>query len=213
MNRNRFVRAITALPFVITAIVLVGIAVSSGALATSAQQAPPAAAKPTPTPQLGGAIAMASDFSNALASWKAPDPATLHSASGDSDTWYQTCTSGKVNFTATDGWCWVQELRLFYNVNTKTLLDPFSSRWMIVNPSHTGLQQVIRKDDDELEPPTFATQAHTTPAALSLKCGPEHARITGQHVSGLRTNAAHTDSPVMRARYAAEANWWATICS
>jgi hypothetical protein len=213
MNWNRFARALTVSPFVVTAVVLVGIAVSSGPLATSAQQAPLAAAKPTPTPNIGGAVAIAADFAKALATWQAPDPSTVHSGPGDSDTWYQPCTSGNVNFTATAGWCWAPELKLFYNINSKTLLDPFSHRLMVVNATHTGLLEVIRANDEDLEPPTFQVRAHTTPEALSLKCGPGHGNLVGQHESGLRTNAAHSDSPIMRARYTAEADWWTKLCA
>jgi hypothetical protein len=212
MNRKLFARVLTASPFVVLAVVLVGIAVSSGPLATSAQQAPPAAAKPTPTPHIGGAIAIAADFATALASWQAPDASSVHSGPGDSDTWYQPCTSGNVNFTATGGWCWAPELKLFYNIDSKILLDPFSHRLMVVNATHTGLEEVIRATDEDLEPPTFL-RPRTTPSPLSLKCGPDHAGLTGQHVSGLRTNAAHTNSPTLRARFTAEADWWTKLCA
>jgi hypothetical protein len=213
MNRNLFAHVLRMSPLVVTTVVLVAIAVSSGPLASSAQQAPPAA-NAAPTPNIGGAIVLAADFANALKSWTAPDAATLHSSSGGgSETWYQPCTSGNVDFAATGGWCWVPELKLFYNINSRTLLDPFSHRLMVVDAAHTGLQEVIRADDEDLEPPTFMVRARTTPAPLSLKCVPGQAGLIGQHVSGLRTNAAHTDSPTMRARFTAEAEWWTKICA
>lgn len=213
MNRKLFARALGISPFVVTTLVLVAIAISSGPLASSAQQAPPGASAAPPA-NLGGPIALAADFANALASWTPPDPATLHSSpGGGSDTWYQPCTSGSVDFAATGGWCWVPELKLFYNINSARLLDPFSGRLMVVDAAHTGLLEVIRTTDEELQPPTFVVPARTSADPLSLKCVPGQARLIGQHVSGLRTNAAHTDSPIMRAMFVAEADWWTKICA
>jgi hypothetical protein len=212
MRRYVFAHAAKISPLIVTVAVLVAIVASSGPLATSAQQAPAAAAPPAPN--IGGAVALAPDLANALASWDAPDPATLGSSSGGgSDSWYQPCTSGNVDFAATGGWCWVPELKLFYNVSSSTLLDPFSHRLMVVNAARTALQEVVRADDEDLEPPTFMVRARTTPAPLSLKCVPDQARLIGQHVSGLRVNAAHTDSPTMRAAFTAQAEWWAKLCA
>ena len=183
---------------------------------TSAQNG---AIAPTPAPagRTGGPIDVTVDYANALAAWQPPvaraaQLAATGDSNSDSNTWYEDCAGGTVNPAASGGWCWVPQLKLFYNLESKVFLDPFSNRLMLLNPSHSGLVEVIRTDDDTFQPPAFVRPG-AQPPPLSSTCSAEQQRLARQHAAGLRTNAAHADSQIMQARFTNEAKWWEQLCA
>ena len=131
---------------------------------------------------------------------------------GGRETALEDCHSGKVNFPVTHGWCYVSELKLFYNIDDSNLLDPRTGQLLHYDPVQHKLLVVDAEVDELPAPRVLRGHAAGAPEPVSMQCTAQQQLDIQQHVQGLRTDAARTDSPVMQAFFTDEAHWWEQLC-
>jgi hypothetical protein len=173
---------------------------------------------PTSTPVPAG-IEVPADpaLLQTIATW-APTASTIKTSptSGGRDTELSDCSSGKVNFTVTHGWCYASALRLFYNVTQRTFKDPRTGQLFTFDAVKGRLLAAGRVDDVQqgLEPPTLPEKhaAKNPPETVSMQCTQGQLQDINKHVQNLRKNAARSDSPVMQTLFKEQAQWWQALC-
>jgi hypothetical protein len=159
----------------------------------------------------------------------AADPALLHAvatwwsaarnfpapaAAGTRETALLDCRSGRVNFTVTHGWCYVSQLKLFYNISDRTFIDPRTGLAFRYDPSLDGFFQAnLEVDELPGAPPVLRLPPGTTPPPISTHCSAQQSQLIAAHIQGLNQNAARTDSPPMRALFTQQAQWWQGLCT
>jgi hypothetical protein len=221
MTRTRVLvitAAVLCLLATVSAVFTPAITSVAGAPLTSAQQRQVLAAQPVAqAAPAGNPVPMTTGFINALHSWSAPNAGNVgNSHSGKRDSWFQDCTSGKVDTTLTQGWCWVPKLHMFFNYQTLRLLDPMSGRVFAVTlgpPGPPSLTEVVSEETDEGVRPPFFSLRGAAPEPLSLQCTPAQQALVQQHVAGLQANAQKTDSPAMAAMFNSQATFWGNYCA
>jgi hypothetical protein len=151
---------------------------------------------------------------DALARWWPSDARQIPATRGrrGRETALEDCHSGKVNFPVTHGWCYVSELKLFYNVDDGSLLDPRTGQLLHYDAVQHKLLVVDAEVDELPAPRVLRGHAAGAPEPVSMQCTAQQQLDIQQHVQGLRTDAARTDSPVMQAFFADEAHWWEQLC-
>jgi hypothetical protein len=122
------------------------------------------------------------------------------------------CHSGKVNFPVTHGWCYVSELKLFYNIDDTDLLDPRTGQLLHYDPVQHKLLVVDAEVDELPAPRVLPRQSASAPETVSMQCTAQQKLDIQQHVQGLRADAARTDSPAMQGFFTNEAQWWEQLC-
>ena len=131
---------------------------------------------------------------------------------GGRETAFEDCHSGKVNFAVTHGWCYVSELKLFYNVDDASLLDPRTGQLLHYDPAQHKLVVVDAEVDEMPAPRVLPRHSAGVPETVSMQCTSQQQLEIQQHVDGLRADAARTDSPVMQGFFTNEAQWWEQLC-
>jgi hypothetical protein len=174
----------------------------------------PAAQSP-PAPAPSGPVPTTPEFAQALLHWHVPVLKDVaNSQAGKRETWLHPCASGKVNVAVTRGWCYVPELKLFYNIQSQRLLDPLTSRVFGLGPTPGTLVEFVAEEGDELgQPPTLTLPKGSTAGPVSLHCTPDQQVMVQQTVAGLQANASRTDSQAMASFFSFEASWWGSYCA
>ena len=131
---------------------------------------------------------------------------------GGRETAFEDCQSGKVNFPVTHGWCYVSELKLFYNIDDTSLLDPRTGQLLHYDPVQYKLLVVDAEVDELPAPRVLLRHSAGPPEMVSMQCTSQQTQEIQQHVQGLRADAARTDSPVMQGFFTDEARWWEQLC-
>jgi len=164
---------------------------------------------------VAGELAADPALLQAVATWWStartiPTPA----AAGARETALLDCLSGRVNFPLTHGWCYVSQLKLFYNISDRTFIDPRTGLVFSYDPSQDGFFQVNR-EVDELPgaPPVLRLPPGTTPPPISMRCSAQQSQLIAAHIQGLNRIAARTDGPPMKALFTQQAQWWQSLCA
>ena len=151
---------------------------------------------------------------DALARWWPSDARHIpgRRGRGGRETALEDCHSGNVNFPVTHGWCYVSELKLFYNIDDSNLLDPRTGQLLHYDPVQHKLFVVDAEVDELPAPRVLFRHAAGPPETVSMQCTSQQKADIQQHVQGLRADAARTDSPVMRGFFTNQAQWWEQLC-